>query len=76
LKDFLADILLSRRARERGIFHMDAVEQLVLKERSFGRQVWGLLCLELWFRAFVDGEQLPNPRSVPEFTATGASLGI
>jgi asparagine synthase (glutamine-hydrolysing) len=75
LKDFLADILLSRRARERGIFHMDAVEQLVLKERSFGRQVWGLLCLELWFRAFVDGEQLPNPRSVPEFTATGASLG-
>jgi asparagine synthase (glutamine-hydrolysing) len=75
LKDFLADILLSRRARERGIFHMEAVEQLVLKERSFGRQVWGLLCLELWFRAFVDGEQLPNPRSVPEFTATGASLG-
>ena len=27
-------------------------------EQSFGRQTWGLLCLELWYRAFVDGERL------------------
>jgi hypothetical protein len=35
---------------------------LVRKEQKFGRQLWGLLCLELWFRAFVDGERVPRPR--------------
>jgi asparagine synthase (glutamine-hydrolysing) len=57
LRDFVADHLLSRRARERGLYQMDAVEALVNGERAFGRQVWGLLNLELWHRAFIDGER-------------------
>jgi asparagine synthase (glutamine-hydrolysing) len=57
LRDFLSDILLSDRARQRGVFRPKAVEDLLLKEKSFGRQLWGLLCMELWFRAFADGEQ-------------------
>jgi asparagine synthase (glutamine-hydrolysing) len=60
LRDFLRDILLGGRARQRGVFQPEAVEQLIARERSFGREVWGLLCLELWFRAFMDGEQLPQ----------------
>ncbi len=60
LREFLSDILLGPRARQRGIYQVKEVERLLLHERSFGRQVWGLLCLELWFRAFVDGEQLPG----------------
>jgi asparagine synthase (glutamine-hydrolysing) len=60
VRDFLGDILLGDRARQRGVFQQQAVEQLVLKEQNFGRQVWGLLSLELWFRAFVDGEQVPS----------------
>jgi asparagine synthase (glutamine-hydrolysing) len=60
LRDFLSDILLSDRARRRGVFRAEAVENLLLKEKSFGRQLWGLLCLELWFRAFADGEQAPE----------------
>ena len=52
--------LLGDRARQRGVFQQKAVEQLVLKEQNFGRQVWGLLSLELWFRAFVDGDQIPR----------------
>jgi asparagine synthase (glutamine-hydrolysing) len=58
LRDFLRDILLSDRARQRGVFNVKEIEKLLDNERSFGRQTWGLLSLELWFRAFVDGEQV------------------
>ncbi|MGH9817256.1 MAG: asparagine synthase-related protein, partial [Candidatus Acidiferrales bacterium] len=61
LRDFLHDVLLSARARQRGVYRMEGVEALLAGERKFGRQLWGLLCLELWFRAFVDGERLPRP---------------
>jgi asparagine synthase (glutamine-hydrolysing) len=56
LRDFLRDILWSDRARQRGVFRVDQVESLLERERGFGRQVWGLLCLELWYKAFVDGD--------------------
>jgi asparagine synthase (glutamine-hydrolysing) len=61
LRDFVCDVLLSSRARQRGLYRMDGVERLLHKEQKFGRQLWGLLCLELWFRAFVDGERMPRP---------------
>jgi asparagine synthase (glutamine-hydrolysing) len=60
-RDFVHDVLLSQRARQRGIYRASGVEQLLMHEASFGRQLWGLLSLELWFRAFVDGEQLREP---------------
>lgn len=53
---FVRDVLLSQRARERGLFNMGAVEQVLANEREFGRVVWGLLCLELWHRIFIDGD--------------------
>lgn len=53
---FVHDVLLSRRARERGLFNMGAVEQALANEREFGRVVWGVLCLELWHRIFIDGD--------------------
>ena len=61
LRDFLHDVLLDSRARQRGIYRSEGVKALLSTERKFGRQLWGLLCLELWFRAFVDGERLPRP---------------
>jgi asparagine synthase (glutamine-hydrolysing) len=61
LRDFLGDILLSTRARQRGLYRVSSVEGLLLKEQKFGRQLWGLLSLELWFRAFMDAEQRPRP---------------
>jgi len=54
-KDFVRDILLSRQVRERGIYEFGAIERAITDEREFGRVVWGLLCLELWYRTFVDG---------------------
>ncbi len=57
LRDFVADHLLSDRARQRGIYDMSAVEGLVNAERPYGRQIWGLLNLELWHRTFIDGDR-------------------
>lgn len=53
-KDFFHDVLLSRQCRERGIFSSNKIEDLIQSEQPFGRTLWGALCLELWFRQFID----------------------
>lgn len=59
-RDFVRDILLSDRVRERGIYNVNAIERAIDSEREFGRVVWGLLCLELWHRVFIDGDMKVN----------------
>ena len=58
--DVMRDVLLDRRARERGIVNAAAVEQLIAEHAagrtSGGDRLWSLLNLELWFRTFIDGE--------------------
>ncbi|MDD2696643.1 MAG: asparagine synthase (glutamine-hydrolyzing) [Candidatus Pacebacteria bacterium] len=54
VKTFLRAVLLSKKARERGIYKIEGVKRLLEGERKFGREIWGLLCLELWFRNFID----------------------
>jgi len=53
-RDFLCDVLLSRRSRERGILDPAQVRRLLDREEAYGRQAWGLLNLELWHRQFMD----------------------
>jgi asparagine synthase (glutamine-hydrolysing) len=53
-RTFVGDTLLSRTARERGLFDPQEVEKLLGHMPDFGRRVWGMLNLELWFRAFID----------------------
>ena len=53
-KEFFCDVLLSQRTRERGLYDMDVVEQLIRQESNFSRVLWGLLQLELWHREFID----------------------
>jgi asparagine synthase (glutamine-hydrolysing) len=60
LREMLHDVLLSRRAIERGIFREAAVRR-VIDEHQSGRwqwhlQLWALLFLELWFRRFIDAQ--------------------
>jgi len=55
-KDFVHDVLLSQRTKERGLFQMHAVEAAVAGQGQYGRAVWGLICLELWHRIFIDGD--------------------
>jgi len=59
-RDFVHDTLLSDRARQRGLYNLDQVEQMLGNEREFGRVVWGLLSLELWHRIFIDKDLSPH----------------
>lgn len=61
--DFIKDTLLSKACKERGIFNPEKVEELISSERAFGRSLWGILSLELWFREFVDGSTSGIPVS-------------
>ncbi len=72
LRDFIGDILLGPTARGRGIYQMEGIEKLILEEQKFGRQLWGLLCLELWNRAFMDGQKITRPSSAPPLTVVAA----
>ena len=59
-REFVGDILLSDRVRQRGIYNVAAIERAIDSEREFGRVVWGLLCLELWHRVYIDGDMRPH----------------
>lgn len=51
---FFEDVLLSPTSRQRGLFDADAVGRLMDHETAFSRRLWGLLCVELWHRRFID----------------------
>jgi asparagine synthase (glutamine-hydrolysing) len=59
-REFVRDTLLSRSARDRGLFDPVVVEGLLDGEPAFGRRVWGLLNVELWHRTFIDGSDAPS----------------
>jgi asparagine synthase (glutamine-hydrolysing) len=52
--DFFRDILLSQICRDRGIFNISEIQNVIKEEKEFGRRIWGLMNIELWFREFID----------------------
>ena len=54
VRSFVRDTLTSAKARQRGWFDAEKLTPLLDTERAFGRNIWGLLCLELWAQAFLD----------------------
>jgi asparagine synthase (glutamine-hydrolysing) len=59
LRELARDILLSRRALERGYFRREFIADLFRKHEAdnstyYGDTVWTFLALELWHRQFVD----------------------
>lgn len=54
LHEFTSDILLSSRAKERGIYDHKKLAASIGNEKDFGRVIWGALCLEMWFKTFMD----------------------
>lgn len=55
VRDFVCDILLSRRSRQRGIYSLQALETLAgTDDNGSRRALWGALCLELWHQTFID----------------------
>jgi asparagine synthase (glutamine-hydrolysing) len=57
LKDFVGDIFNSEKAKTRGYFNNKEILNGLKTESKFGRKVWGLLSLELWYRQFYDNHQ-------------------
>jgi asparagine synthase (glutamine-hydrolysing) len=59
LRDWVRGILLDRRSLERGYFQPSAIERLVRENRTANSQdIFSLVVLELWHRAFVDHDVL------------------
>jgi asparagine synthase (glutamine-hydrolysing) len=58
LKDPVQDLLLSKKASERGLFHRHQISNLLETHNSgrdnLSRQIWSLMALEVWFRRYVD----------------------
>ena len=68
LRELAHDVLLDRRACERGYLHPSEVRRY-LDEHMSGRahhdhRLWALLMLELWNRAFIDQRSPVNPPPV------------
>lgn len=57
VRDFVNDIFRSEACRNRPYFNAEAIKQALDTETSFGRKIWGLLCLELWHQQFIDTPQ-------------------
>jgi asparagine synthase (glutamine-hydrolysing) len=67
LREMAGDLLGSDRLRRRGLFNVDNVGRL-LEEHDSGAanhddRLWTLLCLELWFREFIDRRAEDKGRS-------------
>lgn len=53
-KDFIMDVLLSKKAKDRNIINTEIIEKLIKSEQPFSRGLWGFLSLELWYTQFID----------------------
>ena len=53
-KDFMMDVLLSKKAKERNIINTQHIEKIITEEQPFSRGLWGILSLELWYNQFID----------------------
>jgi asparagine synthase (glutamine-hydrolysing) len=66
MKSMAAEIVLSRSARQRGLFNTTSVSCLWNEHQegrhNHGDQLWALLVLELWMRQFLD---VPEPTGFP-----------
>jgi asparagine synthase (glutamine-hydrolysing) len=53
-KEFVSDLFSSQAALSREFVDNRKVGGKIATESKFGRNLWGLLCLELWQREFHD----------------------
>ena len=78
LKPLLQDTLLDRRCLDRGWYEPAAlratVDDHLSGRRDRARELWTLLTLELWHRAWIDGDGVrPEAWSLPPRVALGAA---
>jgi asparagine synthase (glutamine-hydrolysing) len=56
-RDFIYDVFHSESCRQRFFFNHDNLLHGLFKDREYGRNLWGLMSLELWCRTFLDRAQ-------------------
>lgn len=54
LKDFVADILTSQKARSRNLYNIKEIREKINHPLKFDRSLWGALNIEMWHRVFID----------------------
>lgn len=54
LRDFVSDIFVGQRAKQRAFFNNDVILKSFDKGGQFSRKTWGLLSLEIWQQLFHD----------------------
>jgi len=54
LKSYALDILGSKASKERGLLNTKTIEAGINESGQFSRDLWGALCLEVWFKTFID----------------------
>ena len=54
LRDFVLDVFSSENARHRDYIDNSRVLDILQSEGEYGRNIWGLLSLELWQQEFHD----------------------
>lgn len=64
LRDFTGDHLSPQQIRRMGLFRPEQVTQLfnehITGRRDNSHQLWGLLCLSLWWQQFIDASDTPR----------------
>jgi asparagine synthase (glutamine-hydrolysing) len=63
LKDLVWDVLTDRVTINRGFFSKDAIERLLQANSNganYSKEIFSLLTLELWQRAFLEREQIAH----------------
>ncbi len=68
LNGYAYELLLSSRAQQRGIFNPQFIRNLLqahtrTTQVNYSRAIWTLLCLELWFRAYMDEPSISVEKS-------------
>ncbi len=83
LKSMVRDVLLSDTALARGYFQSTAIRALVCEHESgrwnHGDKIWNLMCLEQWYRDYIDGEGLrvtPSTNSQKESNEKSSDRGF
>jgi asparagine synthase (glutamine-hydrolysing) len=54
VRDFIGDILLSKKSLQRGIYKPEALHDMMSNHGVGGRQLWGAVSLEIWHQRFID----------------------
>lgn len=54
VKEFVSDTLLSQKSKNRGIYSVQSLKDMISNPGVGGRQLWGALSLELWHQQFID----------------------